>query len=108
MPYIFRPASYQFSITTGLLKDLNGNTPAQFLEKLAKTFIVVPKGNHEYKPGQAHEFSMYLNGKWYALEAKTGTFNDNDPIGCLDVTLLSEHVLDHLLDIKDLRKFKPH
>jgi uncharacterized protein (DUF1015 family) len=86
-----------------VVKDLNGNTPAQFLEKLAKTFIVVPKGNHEYKPGQAHEFSMYLSGKWYALEAKTGTFNDNDPIGCLDVTLLSEHVLDHLLGIKDLR-----
>jgi uncharacterized protein (DUF1015 family) len=86
-----------------VVKDLNGNTPAQFLEKLAKTFIVVPKRNREYKPGQAHEFAMYLDGKWYALEAKTGTFNDNDPIGCLDVTLLSEHVLDHLLGIKDLR-----
>ena len=53
-----------------------------------------------------HEFSMYLGGNWYALEAKTGTYNDNDPIGCLDVTLLSEHVLDQILGIKDLRNSK--
>jgi uncharacterized protein (DUF1015 family) len=86
-----------------VVKDLNGKTPAQFLRALEESFVLVPKGKHEYKPQQAHEFSMYLDGRWYALEAKTGTFNDNDPIGCLDVTLLSDHVLDKILGIKDLR-----
>jgi uncharacterized protein (DUF1015 family) len=87
-----------------LVKDLNGLTPEQFLKKLEKTFVLVPKGPHEYKPQKAHEFSMYLQEKWYALEAKPGTYNDNDPIGCLDVSLLSDHVLDKVLGIKDLRK----
>jgi len=89
-----------------VVTDLNNNTPEEFLMKLEKTFVVIPKGSHEHKPSHPHEFSMYLGGNWYALEAKTGSFNDNDPIGCLDVTLLSEHVLDHLLGIKDLRNSK--
>jgi uncharacterized protein (DUF1015 family) len=89
-----------------VVKDLNGHTPEQLLKQLEKTFIVLPKGTTEYKPQRLHEFSMYLEGKWYALEAKSGTFNDNDPIGALDVTLLSEHVLDKILDIKDLRNSK--
>ena len=87
-----------------VVTDLNGNTPAEFLLKLEETFMIIPKGRHEYKPSRPHEFSMYMGGNWYALEAKTGTYNDNDPIGCLDVTLLSDHVLDHILGIKDLRK----
>lgn len=86
-----------------LVKDLNGNTAARFLQKLEDIFMVIPKGSKEYKPSKIHEFSMYLGGNWYALEAKPGTYNDNDPIGCLDVTLLSDHVLNNLLDIKDLR-----
>jgi len=86
-----------------VVKDLNGNSKESFLHKLEDTFILVPKGNHEYKPLRIHEFSMYLDGTWYAMEAKTGTFNDNDPIGCLDVTLLSNHVLDRILGIQDLR-----
>jgi uncharacterized protein (DUF1015 family) len=89
-----------------LVTDLNNNTPEEFLLRLEETFMIIPKGNHEYRPSHPHEFSMYMNGKWYALEAKSGTFNDNDPIGCLDVTLLSDHVLDHILGIKDLRNSK--
>jgi uncharacterized protein (DUF1015 family) len=89
-----------------VVTDLNNNTPEQFLTKLDETFMVIPKGPHEYKPSHPHEFSMYIGGNWYTLEAKTGTYNDNDPIGCLDVTLLSTHILDHLLGIKDLRNSK--
>jgi uncharacterized protein (DUF1015 family) len=89
-----------------VVTDLNNYTPEEFLLRLEETFMIVPKGPHEYKPSRPHEFSMYMGGNWYALEAKTGTYNDNDPIGCLDVTLLSEHVLDNLLGIKDLRNSK--
>jgi uncharacterized protein (DUF1015 family) len=89
-----------------VVTDLNNNTPEEFLLRLEDTFMLIPKGNHEYRPSHAHEFSMYLNGKWYALEAKAGTYNDNDPIDCLDVTLLSHHVLDIVLGIKDLRNSK--
>jgi uncharacterized protein (DUF1015 family) len=89
-----------------VVKDLNNNTPESFIKKLEESFIVISQGAHEYKPSRPHEFSMYLEGKWYALEAKTGTYNDNDPIGCLDVTVLSERVLDPILDIKDLRNSK--
>jgi len=87
-----------------VVTDLNNYTPAEFLLKLEVMFMVIPKGRREYKPSRPHEFSMYMGGNWYALEAKTGTYNDNDPIGCLDVTLLSDHVIDHILGIKDLRK----
>jgi uncharacterized protein (DUF1015 family) len=89
-----------------IVTDLNNNSPQEFLLRLEEVFMITPKGAHEYKPSRAHEFSMYLGGTWYALEAKTGTYNDNDPIGCLDVTLLSAHVLDHILGIKDLRSSK--
>jgi uncharacterized protein (DUF1015 family) len=89
-----------------VVTDLNNNSPEEFLMRLEETFMIIPKGPNEYRPSRPHEFSMYMNGKWYALEAKTGTYNDNDPIGCLDVTLLSEHVLDHVLGIKDLRNSK--
>lgn len=86
--------------------DLNGNTKEQFIEKLKESFIVEPKGSEIFKPTKLHEFSMYLNGIWYSLEAKKGTFDDNDPIGVLDVTILSNLVLDKILDIKDLRTSK--
>ncbi|MDD4848815.1 MAG: DUF1015 domain-containing protein, partial [Bacteroidales bacterium] len=69
-------------------------------------FEVEDMGKKIYKPQKLHEFSMYLNGKWYRLNAKKGTFNDSDPIGVLDVTILSNLVLDQLLDIKDLRTSK--
>jgi uncharacterized protein (DUF1015 family) len=89
-----------------VVTDLNNNTPAGFIKKLENSFIIIPKGKNEYRPAQAHEFSMYLDGSWYALEAKAGTYNNEDPIGCLDVTILSEHLLDPVLNIKDLRNSK--
>ena len=87
-------------------KDLNGHSPEEFLSLLAENFEVENKGTEIYKPSQLHEFSMYLGGQWYALKAKEGTYNDNDPIGVLDVTILSSLVLDKLLDVKDLRTTK--
>jgi len=89
-----------------VVKDLNGLTPAQLLENLDKTFIVKEEGIEIYKPSKLHEFSMYLDNKWYSLVAKEGTYNDADPIGVLDVTILSNLVLDNILGIKDLRTDK--
>lgn len=86
-----------------VVKDLNGMTPAEFIDKLSTNFIVEKKGSEIYTPTQLHNFSMYLEGTWYSLTAKPGTYDDNDPIGVLDVTVLSNLVLDQLLDIKDLR-----
>jgi uncharacterized protein (DUF1015 family) len=85
------------------VKDLNGLTAAELVAKLDKTFVVEEMGTEICKPSKLHEFSMYLEGKWYKLTAKAGTYNDNDPIGVLDVTILSNLVLDEILDIKDLR-----
>lgn len=89
-----------------VVTDLNGKTNGQFLRELEENFTVIPQGADEYKPSHAHEFSMYLDGTWYSLEARTGAYNDDDPIGCLDVTILSEHILDKILGIKDLRNSK--
>ncbi|MDD2279189.1 MAG: DUF1015 family protein [Bacteroidales bacterium] len=89
-----------------VVKDLNGNTPEQFIEKIAESFVIEEKGTEIYKPNTLHNFSMYLKGKWYSLTAKPGTYDDNDPIGVLDVTVLSNHILDKILDIKDLRTSK--
>ncbi|HPE33751.1 MAG TPA: DUF1015 family protein [Bacteroidales bacterium] len=86
-----------------VVTDLNGMTAASFIEKLTESFIVAEKGKTIYKPDRLHNFGMYLEGKWYSLTAKPGTFNDHDPIGVLDVTILSNLVLDKLLNIKDLR-----
>lgn len=89
-----------------VVKDLNGMTPAEFIGKLEKFFIVEEKGTDIYTPSALHNFSMYIDGKWYSLTAKEGNYDDNDPIGVLDVTVLSSLVLDNLLDIKDLRTSK--
>lgn len=89
-----------------VVKDLNGLTPAQFLDALKKDFDVQEMGKEIYKPGKLHNFGMYLDGKWYSLTAKEGTYNDADPIGVLDVTVLSNLVLDNILGIKDLRTDK--
>ncbi|MGM0612102.1 MAG: DUF1015 domain-containing protein [Bacteroidota bacterium] len=86
-----------------VVKDLNGMSSDEFLKKLENTFTVEEKGEEIYKPDRLHNFGMYLDGKWYSLTAKEGTYDDKDPIGVLDVTVLSNHVLDNLLDIKDLR-----
>ena len=89
-----------------VVKDLNGLTPEQLLEKLSGDFTVSEKGSQIYKPEHLHNFSMYLDGKWYSLEAKPGRYDDSDPIGVLDVTILSNLVLDKILGIKDLRTDK--
>ena len=86
-----------------VLKDLNGMTPAQFLEALKKNFDVELKGAEIYKPCELHNFSLYLEGQWYSLTAKPGTYDDTDPIGVLDVDISSRLILDELLGIKDLR-----
>ena len=89
-----------------VVKDLNGLTPSELVTALEKDFDVREEGTEIYKPGRLHEFSMYLEGKWYSLVAKEGRYDDNDPIGVLDVTILSDLVLDRILDIKDLRTSK--
>jgi uncharacterized protein (DUF1015 family) len=87
-----------------LAKDLNGLTVDDFLQKLDDVFVVEPKGKDAYKPDRLHNFGMYLEAKWYSLTARASTYNDNDPIGVLDVTILSQRVLDEILGIKDLRR----
>jgi uncharacterized protein (DUF1015 family) len=89
-----------------VVKDLNGMTDEQFINALSNSFDVQEKGVNAYRPSRLHEFSMYLSGKWYSLTAKQGTYNDSDPIGVLDVTILSEQILAPLLNIKDLRTDK--
>jgi len=89
-----------------VVRDLNGLTPDELLAKLDESFEVECKGEEIYKPDALHNFSMYLEGKWYSLTAKEGTYDDNDPIGVLDVTVLSDLVLDKILGIEDLRTSK--
>jgi len=89
-----------------VIEDLNGMTKEQLLEKLQQDFNVKEEGNDIYKPSKLHEFSMYIDGKWYSLQARDHTYDDNDPIGVLDVTILSKYVLDKLFDITDLRRSK--
>ena len=89
-----------------VVKDLNGMSAEEFLGKLAEDFDVKEMGTEIYTPAARHNFSMYLGGKWYSLTAKAGRYDDNDPIGCLDVTICSNLIFDKLLDIKDLRTSK--
>jgi len=89
-----------------VVKDLNGLSEEQFMGRLEKVFEITEKGSEIYKPDRLHNFSMYLDGKWYSLTARQGTYNDNDPIGVLDVTVLSQLVLDNILGITDLRTSK--
>lgn len=89
-----------------VVMDLNGLTSEQFLDALKKNFDVEEKGAGIYKPDHLHNFSLYLDGKWYSLTAKAGTFDDTDPIGVLDVDISSRLILDDVLGIKDLRSDK--
>ncbi len=89
-----------------VVKDLNGLSDEAFIEKLAVNFDVKKTGAEIYKPNKLHNFSLYLSGNWYSLTAKAGTYNDNDPIGVLDVTISSNLILDEVLGIKDLRSDK--
>ena len=89
-----------------VVKDLNGLSKDAFLEKIKANFEIQEKGTDIFKPGRLHNFSMYLDGTWYSMNAKQGTYNDHDPIGVLDVTILSNLLLDPILGIKDLRRDK--
>ena len=89
-----------------VVKDLNGLTNEEFLAAVEKDFVVEKVGKEIYKPNALHNFGLYLDGEWYSMTAKEGTYDDNDPIGVLDVTVLSNLVLDKVLGIKDLRRDK--
>ena len=89
-----------------VVMDFNGLTAAEFLDKLSESFEVVEMGAEIYKPNALHNFGMYLDGKWYSLTAREGTYDDNDPIGTLDVTVLSNLVFDKILNLGDLRTSK--
>ena len=89
-----------------VVKDLNGLSKTEFLNLLDKHFVVKEEGSIAYKPDRLHTFGMYLEGTWYSLEARSGTFDDSDPIGVLDVTILSNLVLDEILGIKNMRTDK--
>ncbi len=89
-----------------VVKDLNGLTPEQFVAELSTNFVVEKKGSAIYEPASLHNFAIYLEGEWYSLTAKEGTYDDNDPIGVLDVTISSNLILDEILGIKDLRSDK--
>lgn len=89
-----------------VVKDLNGMSSEEFLNALATNFIVEDKGTEIYKPAKLHEFSLYLDSHWYSLTAKDGTYDNNDPIGVLDVDISSRLILDDILGIKDLRSDK--
>ena len=88
------------------VRDLNGLSEEEFLAKLEKGFIIKEKGPKTYRPRKLHNFSMYLGGKWYRLTARPHTYNDKDPIGGLDVTILTNQILAPVLDIQDLRRSK--
>jgi len=89
-----------------VVKDLNGLTKDEFFAKLNEVMDIQEMGNEIYKPAKLHEFSMYMDGVWYKLNAKEGTYDDNDPLKVLDVNVLSDYILDRILGIDDLRTSK--
>lgn len=89
-----------------VVRDLNGLSPAEFLERLEREFIIEDKGTEPYRPAALHNFSLYLEGRWYSLTAREGRYNDADPIGCLDVTISSDLILRDIIGITDLRSDK--
>lgn len=89
-----------------VIRDLNGNTESEFLDKISKAFIVEDKGTEIHAPQKLHQMTLYIGGHWYSLDAKTGTYDDSDPIGVLDVTILTKQILEPILGITDLRTSK--
>ena len=101
------PASHLHVIDYNrLVRDLNGLSESEFMARLADNFVIENKGTDVYKPQHLHNFSLYLNGEWYSLTAKQGTYDDDDPIGSLDVTISSDLILRDVLGITDLRSDK--
>ena len=89
-----------------VVRDLNGLSPAEFLEKLEYKFIIEDTGSEIYRPAALHNFALYLEGRWYSLTARPGTYDDSDPIGVLDVTISSDFILRDIIGITDLRSDK--
>jgi len=89
-----------------VVKDLNGMNAEAFLERLQEKFIIEPKGETEYKPARKHNFSMYLEGQWYSLDAKKEIVHNEEPVGSLDASILTEHILAPVLNIHDLKTDK--
>lgn len=106
MAVVFPESNLKIIDYNRVVKDLNGMSEEEFIAKLGADFKVEKMGKDIYTPNALHNFSMYIGGNWYSLQAKEGTYNDSDPIGVLDVTVLSNLVFDKLLDIKDLRTSK--
>jgi len=106
MAVIFPESQLKIIDYNRVVKDLNGMSAPEFIAALGNDFIITEKGENEYRPNALHNFSMYVDGKWYSLTAKEGTYNDNDPIGVLDVTVLSNLVFDKILNLGDLRTSK--
>lgn len=106
MAVIFPASQLHIIDYNRVVKDLNGLSEADFIKAVEENFTVEKMGKEIYKPAELHEYSMYLNGEWYRLTAKEGTYNPNDPIGVLDVSILSDNLLDKVLGIKDLRTDK--
>jgi uncharacterized protein (DUF1015 family) len=106
MAVVFPASQLRIMDYNRVVKDLNGLTPDEFLDKLSDDFNVADQGETIYYPKGLHNFSLYLNKHWYSLDAKPGTYNDNDPIGVLDVTVSSNLILNKIVGIKDLRTDK--
>ena len=106
MAVVFPESQLKIIDYNRVVKDLNGMSQEEFIAKLGEYFTVEKKGAEIYTPSKLHNFSMYIGGEWYSLTAKQGTYNDNDPIKVLDVSVFSDFIADKLLDIKDLRTSK--
>ena len=106
MAVVFPESQLKIIDYNRVVKDLNGMTREEFIKKLGDFFTVEKKGAEIYHPSGLHNFSMYIGGEWYSLTAKAGTYDDNDPIKVLDVSVFSDFIADRLLDIKDLRTSK--
>lgn len=106
MTVVFPDSQLKIIDYNRVVKDLNGLTAEEFIGAVSEDFEVCEKGAEPYRPSGLHEFSMYLGGRWYSLNAREGRYDDSDPIGVLDVTVLSNLVLDKVLGIKDLRTDK--
>ncbi|MDR0421177.1 MAG: DUF1015 family protein [Prevotellaceae bacterium] len=103
MAVIFPSSNLMIIDYNRLIKDLNGLSKEEFIAKLEKSFVIELKGKEIYKPNELHNFSLYIDNEWYSLTAKQGTYNDTDPIGVLDVTILSNLVFDEILNLGNLR-----
>ncbi|MBQ2482573.1 MAG: DUF1015 domain-containing protein [Bacteroidales bacterium] len=106
MAVVFPESQLKIIDYNRVVKDLNGMSREEFIKKLGDFFTVEKKGAEIYHPSGLHNFSMYIRGEWYSLTAKAGTYDDNDPIKVLDVSVFSDFIADRLLDIKDLRTSK--